>query len=69
MRLLLKRIWSQHGQSWDTEIASDDAELFVASSSTVINQQTILDGEPTELELHVFADASLDAMCIVILAC
>ena len=71
MRLLLKGVWKRHGQSWDEELSPEVEIEFKdwASELCHINEMAIkrryLSKNAEVLDLHVFADASLDAMCIV----
>ena len=71
MRLLLKRIWKKHGQSWDEQVSPEDEIAFKdwASELSHMNEMTLKRNYLSEnvevVDLHVFADASLDAMCMV----
>ena len=60
MRLLLKGIWKKHGQAWDEELSPEDEIAFKdwASELSHMNEMAIK-------RKYIFADASLDAMCIV----
>ena len=71
MRLLLKGIWKKHGQSWDEQVSPEDEIAFKdwASELSHMNKMTLKSNYLSEnievLDLHVVADASLDAMCMV----
>ena len=71
LRLLLKGIWKRHGQSGDEELSPDDEIAFKdwASELSHMNEMAIkrryLSKNDVVVDLHVFADASLDAMCVV----
>ena len=71
MRLLVKGIWKKHGQSWDDELSPEDEIAFKdwASELSHMKEMTIkrkyLSKNAEVVDLHTFADASLDAMCIV----
>ena len=71
MRFLLKGIWKIHGQSWDEELSPEDEIAFKdwASELNHMNEMAIkrkyLWKNAEEVDLHIFADASLDVMCIV----
>ena len=69
MRLLIKGIWK--GQSWDEELSPEDGIAFKdwASELNHMNEMAIkrkyLSKNAEVVDLHIFADASLEAMCIV----
>ena len=71
MRLLLKGIWKKHGQSWHEELSAEDEISFKdwASELNHMNEMAIkrkyLSKRAEIVDLNVFADASLDAMCMV----
>ena len=71
MRLLLKGIWKKHGQSWDEQVSPEDEIAFKdwASELSHMNEMTLKRNYFSEsvevVDLHVFADASLDAICMV----
>ena len=71
MRLLLKGIWKKHGQSWDEQVSPEDEIAFKdwASELSQMNKMTLKRNYLSEnvevVDLHVFADASVDAMCMV----
>ena len=71
MRMLLKSIWIRFGQIWDEKITEEDGKVFL---DWVAEMQTIkytslprkyFSATPKNVQLHIFSDASLDAMCIV----
>ena len=71
MRMLLKSIWIRFAQSWDENISEEEKRIFfewVQEMQT--NRQTSLSPKyfskiPKNVQLHIFSDASLEAMCIV----
>ena len=71
MRLLLKGFWKKHGQSWDEELSPEDEIAYKdwALELSHMNEMAIkrqyLSKNAEVVDLHIFADASLDAMCIV----
>ena len=71
MILLLKGIWKRHGQSWDGELSQEYEIAFKdwVSELNHMNEMAIerryLSKNIEVVDLHVFADASLDAMCVV----
>ena len=71
MRLLLKGIWKKHGQLWDEQVSPEDEIAFKdwASELSHMKEMTLkrncLSENVEVVDLHVFADASLDAMCMV----
>ena len=71
MRILLKIIWSKLGQLWDNEV-SDEKKLCFQSWKSELQQLKELQlarcyfkGKPQSMQLHIFSDASLEAMCVV----
>ena len=69
--MLLKSIWIRYGQSRDEKIADDDIQVFL---DWVTEMQAIKNTPfprdyfsvcPKNVQLHIFSDASLEAMCIV----
>ena len=70
MRLLLKGIWKKHGQLWDEELSPEDGIAFKdwASELNQISKTAIkrkyLSKNAKVVDLHIFADASVDVMCI-----
>ena len=71
MRLLLKSIWKENGQSWDKKLNAEDRLEFNkwASEMTNVNQmvlkRTYFESGVNKSDLHIFTDASLEAMCMV----
>ena len=71
MRLLLKGVWKKHGQSWDEQVSPEDEIAFKdwASELSHMNKMTLkrhyLSENVEVVDMHVFADASLDALCMV----
>ena len=71
MRILLKSIWIRFGQSWDEKSADDDEQVFlewVTEMQTIKNislPRNYFPDSPKNIQLHIFSDASLEAMCIV----
>ena len=71
MRRLLKGIWTKNGQHWDNEVEPGDQAEFLRWKEqlpivAVTNiDQRYFNRERDKAELHVFADASEDAMCAV----
>ena len=63
MRLLLKGLRKKHGQSWHQELSPEDEIAFKdwASEFNHMNEMDI----KRIVDLHSFAYASLDVMCIV----
>ena len=71
MRMQLKSIWIHHGQSWDERLNEEDKQIFM---DWINEMQTIWEALlpkryfsalPQNVQLHIFCDASLEAMCIV----
>ena len=71
MRLLLKSIWKQNGQSWDKELNEENRHAFEkwASEMIQVNQmvlkRTYFESGVNKVDLHIFSDALLEAMCMV----
>ena len=71
MRLLLKKIWAAKGQAWDEPLSDEFRKPFLEWCQelqlirTMNVQRLYLKPEPKQLNLHLFTDASEDAMCIV----
>ena len=71
MRMLLKSIWIRFGQSWFEKIADGDKQVFlewVTEMQTLKNislPRNYFSDSPKNVQLHIFSDASLEAMCIV----
>ena len=69
--MLLKSIWIRIGQSWDEKIADDDKQVFlewVTELQTIKNTslpRNYFSDSPKNVQLYIFSDASLEAMCIV----
>ena len=69
--MLLKGIWKKHGQLWDEELSPEDGIAFIdwASNFNHMNEMVIkrkyLSKNAEVVDLHIFADASLEAMSIV----
>ena len=71
MRILLERIWIRFSQSWDEKTADDDKQVFLewvtemqTFRNTSLPRNYFLDS-PKNIQLHIFSDAYLEAMCIV----
>ncbi len=71
MRILLKGIWTTQGQSWDEEVPEsareqfrDWAEEMQMLKDTALPRQYFTE-DIEKVQLHVFSDASFEAMCIV----
>ena len=71
MRMLLESIWIRFGQSWDEKFADNDEQVFldwVTEMQSIKNTplpRNYFSDNPKNVELHIFNDASLEAMCIV----
>ena len=71
MRMLLKSIWIRFGQSWDEKIADDDKQVFLdwmTEMQTIKNTphpRNYFSDNLKNVQLHLFSDVSLEAMCIV----
>ena len=72
MRILLKSIWRNKGQSWDTAISEEECKVFqewVAElpclKETSLQRKYFSQINVGPIDLHIFSDASLDAMCMV----
>ena len=71
MRLLLKSIWKENGQSWDKELNEENRHEFKkwASEMIRVNQmalkRTYFESGVNKVDLQIFSDASLEAMCMV----
>ena len=72
MRLLLKSIWKENGQLWDKELIEENRHAFGkwASEMIQVNQmvlkRTYFESGVNKVDLHIFSDASLEAMCMVV---
>ena len=71
MRFLLKSIWAAMGQAWDKKLPAEHTKLFSDWCSELqeirtmsINRLYFTKG-CAKLRLHIFTDASEEAMCIV----
>ena len=71
MRFLLKSIWAAMGQAWDKDLSAEHYKLFIDWCSELREIRTMsinrLDFENgcSNPRLHIFTDASEEAMCIV----
>ena len=71
MRLLLTFIWKENGQSWDKELDEENRHAFEKWASEVIRvyqmvlKRTYFESGVNKVDLHIFSDASLEAMCMV----
>ena len=71
MRLLLKSIWKENGQSWDKELNEENRHAFEKWASEMIQanqmvlKRTYFESGVNKVDLHIFSDASLEAMCMV----
>ena len=71
MRFLLKSIWASMGQAWVKELSADHSKLFSDWCSELREIRTMsinrfyFENGCTNLKLHIFTDASEEAMCIV----
>ena len=71
MRFLLKSIWAAIGQAWDKLLTAEHSKQFSDWCSELREMRTMsinrlyFENGCTNLRLHVFTDASEEAMCIV----
>ena len=71
MRLLLKSKWKENGQSWDKELNEENRHEFKKWASELIHvnrmvlKRTYFESGVNKVDLHIFSDASLEAMCMV----
>ena len=71
MRFLLKSIWAAMGQAWDKELSAEHSKLFsdwcseLREIRTMSINRVYFENGCTNLRLHIFTDASEEAMCIV----
>ena len=71
MRFLLKSIWAATGQVWDKELSAEHSKLFsdwcseLREIRTTSKNRLYFENGCTNLRLHIFTDASEEAMCIV----
>ena len=70
MRILLKSVWIKCGQQWDKELSKDEIDVFYiwANELQQIKDFSIdrnyFSNTVEQYQLHIFCDASLEAMCI-----
>ena len=70
-RLLLKLIWKENGQSWDKELNEKNRHEFKKWASEMIHvnqmplKRTYFESGVNKADLHIFSDASLEAMRMV----
>ena len=71
MRILLKSIWIQYGQRWDESVSNEERACFLAWATELTSMRQVKLNRhyfislPGHMELHIFSDASLEAMAIV----
>ena len=71
MRFILKSIWEAMGQAGDKELSPEHSNLFSGWCSelreirTMSISRSYFENGCTNLRLHIFTDASEEAMCIV----
>ena len=71
MRFLLKSIWAAMGQAWDKELYAEHSILFsdwcseLREIRTMSINQIYFENGCSNLRLHIFTEASEEAMCIV----
>ena len=71
MRFLIKSIWAAMGHAWDKELSAESSKLFSDWCSELREIRTMsinrlyFENGCTNLRLHIFTDASEEAMCIV----
>ena len=71
MRILLKSIWAAIGQAWDKDLSAEHSKLFsdwcfgLREIRTMSINRLYFENRYTKLRLHIFTDASEEAMCIV----
>ena len=71
MRLLLKSIWAAMGQAWDKELSAEHSKIFKDWCSDLREIRTMpisrlyFENGYTNLGIHIFTDASEEAMWIV----
>ena len=71
MRFLLKSIWESMGQAWVKELTAEHSKMFSDWCSELREIRTMsinrlyFENGCTNLRLHIFTDASEEAMCIV----
>ena len=70
-RFLLQSIWAAMGQAWDKELSLEHSKLFIDWCSELREIRTMsinrlyFENGCSNLRLHIFTDASEEAMCIV----
>ena len=70
MRLLLKSIWMENGQSWDKEVNEKNRHEFKKCASEMIRvnqsvlKRTYFGTGVNKVDLHIFSDASFEAICM-----
>ena len=71
MRILLETFWAKTGQKWDKEVDNDNqavlltwANMLNRLSSSPLRRRYFM-SHFDKVDLHIFADASLEFMCIV----
>ena len=71
MRMLLKSIWIHHGQLWDERLNGEDRQIFMdwINEMQLIRETSLprryFFAIPQNVQLHIFCDASLEALCVV----
>ena len=71
MKMVLKSNWVDHGQSWDERLNEEDKQIFMDWINKMqMIRETLLPRRyfsaiPQNVQLHIFCDASWEAMCIV----
>ena len=71
MRLVLKSIWKENGQSWDKVLNEENRHEYKKWASEMIHvnqmalKRTYFESGVNKVNLHIFSVASLEAMCIV----
>ena len=72
MGMLLKSIWIRHGQSWVGQLNQEGKQIFMdwinepQTSWEISMHRRYFSALPQNKQLHIFCDASLGAMCIVV---
>ena len=70
MRFLLKSIWTAMGQAWDKKLSAEHSKLFSDWCSELREIRTMsisrlyFENGCSNFRLHIFTDASEEAMCI-----
>ena len=71
MRLLLKSTWKENGQPWDKKLNENNRHEFKKWASEIIHvnrmvlKRTYFESGVNKVDLHIFSDASLEALCMV----